>query len=125
MSDLLATGAAWLADQLLQHAAQEVTYVRGAESITLQATVGRREVLVETSVGIVERHEQWEFLVRTSDLVFAGVTVEPARGDRIKHVRAGVTHVYEVMPLAGEDAYRPSDPFGNLWRVHAKYVGVE
>lgn len=125
MPDLLATGAAWLADKLLQHAAQEVTYVRGAESITLPATVGRREVLVETSVGIVERHEQWEFLLRTSDLVYGGVTVEPARGDRIKHVRAGVTHVYEVMPLAGEDAYRPSDPFGNLWRVHAKYIGTE
>lgn len=125
MPDLLATGAAWLADKLLAHAAQEVTYQRGAEAIKLQSTVGRREVLVETSVGLVERHEQWEFLVRTSDLVIAGVTVEPARGDRIKLVRAGLTHVYEVMPLAGEDAFRPSDPFGNLWRIHAKYVGSE
>jgi hypothetical protein len=125
MPDLLATGAAWLADKLLAHAAQEVTYQRGAAAITLQATVGRREVLVETSIGIVERHEQWEFVLRTSDLVFGGMTAEPARGDRIKHLRAGVTHVYEVMPLVGEDTFRPSDPFGHLWRVHAKYLGTE
>jgi hypothetical protein len=125
MPDLFQSGAAWLADQLLQHAAQDVTYVRGAESVALRATVGRREVLVETSVGIVERHEQWDFLIRTSDLILGGAPVEPQRGDRIKHVRAGVTQVYEVMPLAGEDAFRASDPFGNLWRIHAKHVGVE
>jgi hypothetical protein len=125
MPDLLATGAAWLAEKLLAHAAQEATYERGSEAIVLRATVGRREVITETSVGLFERHEQWEFVLRASDLVLGGVTVEPARGDRIKHVRSGVTQVYEVMPLAGEDAFRPSDPFGNLWRVHAKYVGSE
>lgn len=125
MPDLFQSGAEWLADQLWQHAAQEVTYVRGTEAITLRATVGRREVLVETAVGLVERHEQWDFILRASDLVLSGVPLEPQRGDRIKHIRAGTTHVYEVMPLAGEDVYRASDPFGNLWRVHAKHVGVE
>lgn len=125
MPDLFQSGAAWLADKLLQHAAQDVLYVRGAESLPLKATVGRREVLVETSVGLVERHEQWDFLIRTADLRFGGVVTEPQRGDRIKHSRGGVTQVFEVMPLAGEDAFRASDPFGNLWRVHAKQVGVE
>ena len=125
MPDLLANGAAWLAEKLLAHAAQDVLYVRGSEAIPLRATVGRREVLVETSVGMAERHEQWEFVLRPKDLVFGGVMVEPRRGDRIKHVRGGVTHVYEVMPLVGEDVFRPSDPFGELLRVHAKFVGTE
>ncbi len=125
MTDLLETGAVWLADQLKEHASKLVTYQRGAESVEVQATIGRKEVLVETSAGALERHEQWDFLVAAADLVLAGNTTLPARGDRIKLPRVNHIDVFEVMPLAGEDHWRWSDAFEQMLRIHTKFVGAE
>ncbi|MCH7631439.1 MAG: hypothetical protein IIC07_06090 [Proteobacteria bacterium] len=39
MVDMLKTGSDWLADQLKTHAGQSVTYIRGANSVVLTATI--------------------------------------------------------------------------------------
>jgi hypothetical protein len=125
MANLFETGAAFLADQLKEHGSQTVTYTRGADSVEVQAVVGRKDVLVETSAGALERHEQWDFLVAGTDLVLADNVTLPERGDRIKLPRANHTDLFEVMPLAGEDHWRWSDGFERLLRIHTKFVGTE
>jgi hypothetical protein len=125
MADLFATGAAWLADQLKEHGSQLVTYVRMPHGIEVSAIVGRKDVLVETSAGALERHEQWDFLIAGVDLVLAGNPTLPERGDQIKLPRASHVDVFEVMPLAGEDHWRWSDGYERLMRIHTKFVGTE
>lgn len=125
MADLFATGAAWLADQLKEHGSQLVTYVRTPHVIEVSAIVGRKDVLVETSAGALERHEQWDFLISAEDLVIAGNPTLPERGDQVKLPRASHVDVFEVMPLAGEDHWRWSDGYERLMRIHTKFVGTE
>ena len=108
MADLFATGAAWLAEQLVEHGSQLVTYVRMAHEIEVSAIVGRKDVLVETSAGALESHEQWDFLIAAEELVIAGNPTLPERGDQIKLPRASHVDVFEVMPLAGEDHWLTS-----------------
>jgi hypothetical protein len=41
MADLLERGSRWLEDQRTKHCTRDVTYVRGAASVLVRATVGR------------------------------------------------------------------------------------
>ena len=41
MPDVLQQGSDWLADQLKQHASRTVIYSRGADQVSVQATIGR------------------------------------------------------------------------------------
>ena len=58
MGNMLETGSQWLANQLKSHAANQVTYVRGLEQVSVQATIGKTEfekdlLLAEESLGLV------------------------------------------------------------------------
>lgn len=119
MADLLATGAAWLGDQLKAHASRTVTYTRGADSVELLASGGevRRETVDAAGMVAVAETRDWTF--NAADLVLDGETVIPARGDRITDGE----HEYEVVTgLAGEDHWRYSDAARVRIRVHTKRV---
>ncbi len=118
--DLLKTGSDWLADQLKTHAATTVTYWRGTESVELAATIGRSEWEVETADGVVEKIESRDFLCHAADLALAGAPVTPEPGDLIRETDGAVTRVYEVLAPAGAPAWRYSDPYRKLIRVHTK-----
>ena len=128
MNDLLQTGSDWLEAQRHAHAAHEVTYARGGDSVALDATVGATSFEVETDHGI-ETWEARDFLVRAADLVLVGTglkPVPPERGDRItENVGTGlkpVLLVFEVMAPAGQPPWRWSDPNRKTIRVHTKCV---
>ena len=53
-----------------------------------------------------------------ADLVLAGVTVTPERGDQI----TDGGDVYEVLAPVKEDVYRWADPCGVTFRIHTKQV---
>ena len=126
MPDLLRTGSDWLADQLKTHASRSVAYRRGTEEVTLQATIGRTLLKLDDGYGGVRM--EWtdrDFLIHAADLVLAGNPTLPERGDRIRETQGGKVFVYEVMAPGKEPAWRWSDVFRKVLRVHAKQVGVE
>ena len=126
MADLLQAGQQWLADQLKAFASRSVVYRRGAESVVVQATVGRTLLKLADGYG-GERHE-WtdrDYLIPSADLVINQTPITPERGDRIEETVGNTKYVYEVMAYGGEPPWRYSDPFGNLLRIHVKLVAAE
>lgn len=122
MTDLLQTGAAFLANQLARHAAQQVVYQRGTDSVTLPATLGRTEYEQADESGFVTRFESRDYLVRAGGLVLAGTPILPEPGDRILETVGGQTFVYEVAALPSGAHFKFSDPYRQLLRIHTKQV---
>jgi hypothetical protein len=110
----------WLTGMVQAAAGETVTYTRGAESITLTATVGQ-VAFVSTELGgariqIGDR----DYLIKVSDLTFGA----PKIGDRITHTVGGNVLVFEIKdPETGEKAWRYSDPDRTEWRIHVNKVG--
>lgn len=133
MGDLLATGASWLAGQLKAHAATPaVVYSRpGVGSVTLTASRGstRTEVADEDGTVLVAAVLDW--LIDADDLVIAGALAEPRPGDTLTVVEAVSggggqrTTVYEVVQIAGSEAWRRRDPGGRMLRIHTQIVSEE
>lgn len=125
MGDLLRTGLSWLADELEDQVSQEVTYRRGADAVTLNATFGSQLLNVTDRLGNtkVERTDR-DFLIRAADLVLSGVTVTPQRGDQVEVTIGSVTERFDVMAPGTEPPWRYSDPFKLMLRIHTRYIGT-
>ena len=125
MSDLIANGAAWLADQRKAHLSKEIAYVTGATTVTVLASIGKTEfeVVGEGSVGggVMERFESRDFLVATADLLNA-----PVRGDQIRETLGSTVFVFEVMaPVQSAPPWRWADVQRTAYRIHTRLVGTE
>ncbi|KAA0219804.1 MAG: hypothetical protein KJ057_09795 [Phycisphaerae bacterium] len=125
MADLLNTGLKWLEEQRHGHLTREITYERGADSITMLATIGRSDFEQIDEFGVVHRAQARDFLIRTQDLVIGGTEVLPQAGDRIRETDGGVTYVHDVMSPAGQPPWRYSDAFRRTLRIHTKLVSTE
>jgi hypothetical protein len=126
MADLVQTGSDWLADQLKEHVSRQVVYRRGAQEVAVQATIGRTLLKLDDGYGGVRM--EWtdrDFLIHAADLVLGANTVLPERGDKVRESVGATTFVYEVMAPGKEPAWRWSDGFRKLLRIHTKQVGVE
>ena len=122
---MLEQGASWLAGMLKQHASRSVTYVRGAESVELSATLGQTTYEVADEFGTTVEAKAMDFLVSAVDLVLAGAVALPEPGDQVRVTVGDEVHVFEVMDLGGAGHWRPSDPYGHTLRIHTKLVGTE
>ena len=125
MVDLLRQGLAWLERQRHRHRTVRVTYVRGASTVRLAATVGRTIFETQDGRGVIEKTESRDFLVRASDLVLDGLRAFPKRGDRIREIGGDRFYIYEVMAPGREPEWRWSDPYRQTIRIHTKQVDVE
>jgi len=125
VADLLETGSNWLQEQRKTHATREITYRRGVDSVSVQATVGRTVFEQDDGSGVIVRTEVRDYLIDTVDLVLAGQATLPERGDRIEETEGGKKFTYEVMPLGTEPHWRYSDPYRKTLRVHTKHIATE
>ena len=125
MADLLETGSNWLQDQRKKHITRTVTYRRGVDSVSVQATVGRTVFEQDDGSGVIVRTEVRDYLIDTADLVLAGQPALPERGDRIEEIEGGKKFTYEVMTLGTEPHWRYSDPYRRTLRVHTKHIDTE
>lgn len=96
MADLLASGAAWLAGVLAQHAATTATYRRGVLSAAVEATIGAP---VEAPYG----GNTAPAVVRTAylpaaSLVLGGMRATPASGDSLEWYEGSVLNVITLGP---------------------------
>lgn len=122
---LLQRGLIWLAQQLIGKESRTVLYRRGNQTRTLSAVVGKSEVQVEDHAGYLTRSFVRDFLIRPEDLILGGQTVLPEVGDRIEETVDGQTYIHEVLPLAGAEAWRWSDPHRRLLRVHTRQLEIQ
>lgn len=120
MADMMATGIDWLAGQLKANASKTVTYRRRQLSVSLSATIGRTTFETADDFGVVQQTESRDFIVEAADLILDGEQTLPMRGDLIEETVAGETHVYETLPLPGEQLWRYSDPHRVMLRIHTK-----
>lgn len=96
----------------------EILYRRGDNSVTITATFGRSQMLVETAEAVRTLHTDRDFLFPAADLVLGGQAAKPQKGDLIE---AGA-ETYEVLPLDGEQCFRRPDPAGTMIRVFTKRI---
>jgi len=125
LADLLSSGGAWLAGVLRTHASQSITYRRGTDSVSIDATKGKTQWEAVSVHGIlVEETESCDWLFAPSELILGSQAVEPIRGDRIvETLSTGVVNTYEVMGFGpNERHFRYSDGRRTLLRVHTKLV---
>lgn len=123
MTNMLKTGADWLASQLQTSAAVEITYTRGATSIILDATPGATDWTAMMEYAVMNAWVSRDFIFPISELA----TLEsdkPQQGDRITEVCSdGVTRSYDVLSPSGSQPYRMMGSSRVLIRVHTRLVG--
>lgn len=124
MNDLIQEGTNWLVGQLQNHVSQSVVYSRGSDSVTLNATIGKtdRETFDDHGFGV--KSQVRDFLLKAEELILNNQKVIPRRGDRITQTLGTQSHVYEVVETGGDKHYRPSDPYGVMYRIHTQLMDI-
>lgn len=114
MSDMLASGAAWLAGQLSASAGRTVRYYRGVDYGTVVASIGTSSFESQGTSGVVESWESRDFIIKAGTLPFG----EPLRHDRIVETLNGIDITYEVTSPRGVPVFHYADAFRQSVRVH-------
>jgi hypothetical protein len=114
MADILASGAAWLADQLAASAARSVVYYRGNSGAAVYATVGVSRFEAQNSSGITETWESRDYIVKADALPFG----EPQRHDLIVETLNGSDIRYEVSSPRGVAVFHYGDAYRKTIRIH-------
>lgn len=114
MSDLLASGAAWLAGQLSAGASSSVRYYRGVDYGTVSASIGSSRFESQGTSGVLEMWESRDFIVKAGTLPFG----EPQRHDKIVQTINGVDVTFEVTSPRGVPVFHWGDAFRQTVRVH-------
>jgi len=117
--NLLERGSRWLEDQRNKHCTRDVTYVRGAASAVVRATVGRTEFKTDDGETVRTEYTDRDFLILTADLVLSGNPALPERGDKIHETQDATVHVFEVKD------WRYSDPYRQTLRIETNLIGTE
>jgi hypothetical protein len=124
VADLINGALEWLDGMRHKHATRPVTYIRGLDSITIQATVGRSVFQVLSGEGATETVERRDYIVRAADLRVGGAVTLPEVGDRVRETVGTQIQEYEVVETGQEPHYRKVDPDGTALRVHTALVKV-
>lgn len=91
-------------------------------SVTLNVVIAATTRAVEDEYGLHKVGGTRDYLLRAIDLILDGSQVEPKAGDVILETIAGKIRTYQVMSLAGGEAWRYSDRYYNVLRVHTKQI---
>ena len=114
MSDMLASGASWLAGQLAAGASRSVRYSRGADYGTVNATIGTSRFESQGTSGVIEQWESRDFIIKAGTLPFG----EPVRHDKVIDTVNGIDITYEVTSPRGVPVFHWGDAFRQTVRVH-------
>lgn len=114
MSDMLASGAAWLAGQLSASASRSVRYYRGVDYGTVSATISTSRFESQGASGVIETWESRDFLIKAGSLPFG----EPMRHDKVVETLGGIDITYEVTSPRGVPVFHWGDAFRQTVRVH-------
>jgi hypothetical protein len=123
MANMLKTGLAHLTSMLATHASETVVYSRGGDSVSVSATVGQKLLrLTDMEGGSRLEYTDLDFIIPTAQLVLSGSPILPERGDLIERTIDDEVSRYEVSPYGSDPAWRYSDPYQSVVRIHTKSV---
>jgi hypothetical protein len=119
VADLLEQGSRWLEDQRTKHCTRELTYVRGAASTVVKATVGRTEYETDDGTAVRIAFTERDFLILAADLNLGSGPTLPVRGDTIREPQDGTVYEFEVLDWRWSDLYRQT------FRIETKLIDTE
>lgn len=124
---LLERAARWAKDRLDAATAVEVSYVVPPSALDgLKAIPGNADFATVDVESAVASSKRFDWIVASDELWIDSAKVEPAKGHEIWHtLEDGRTLKYEVLPLANDRCYTPSDQLGVLYRIHTKLKEIE
>jgi hypothetical protein len=122
----LRSALARLTARLADQAAQDVTYTRGAESIAVKATLGRKLLKLWDDVGNVHMEmTDMDFLIPSAGFILEGGQSLPKRGDLVTLPINGQNQIFEVLPYGADPPWTWADPNGQtMMRIHTKLTSV-
>lgn len=118
MANMLTGAVAQNAVALANNAGSTVTYRRGGYSVSIAATKCPVRSDADMQFGIL-RINECDWIIRASLLVLNSITEEPKELDTITE---SIGDKWQVLAIAGEQAFRPSDPYSTSWRIHTKRI---
>jgi hypothetical protein len=119
MADVFTTGLSVLASALSNSAGKAVTLRRGGKETTgVAATKGDPITEVDTQFGVL-RIVGLQWIIKASLYAFNADAVEPQKNDIIEEADGSQ---WQVLAPMGEKEARPSDKYGNSWRIHTKRI---
>lgn len=118
MGAFIDDAAAWLANQMVSHAGNEVVYKSGPLSVTLTAVATMQEYEILSEEGFPQKVVSRDYLIRRADIVLGGSVAEPAPGDQITETLG----VFEVLPMGDRPCCEVHDRHGVMWVVHTKQI---
>lgn len=117
----------FLMPALKAYASNPVVYVRGSQSVEVQATYGQKLLRTHEQFGAVKI--EWtdlDFIIAADDLHFDdGVLIAPRRGDYVLLTVRNALQKYEVLPFGNDPPWRWSDPHSLMYRIHTKLIDVQ
>lgn len=98
------------------------TYCRGAaKTVDLTVVPGGRQTTIQNQEGDIVQSRDRDILIEAQDLVINNFRILPERFDVILlKDESGI--VYETLRVDNAPSYTNSDPYGIVFRVHAKQV---
>lgn len=119
-TDILNWSSNWHAQKRKAQASRTVTYRRGADTITISASIGKTEHQSKDRFNFIEIWQSRDYLILADDLKISGARITPTKGDVIEDTDdAGDPIKYKVVP-DGEDVFRYSDKYGQRLRIFTK-----
>lgn len=118
MTDMLRSGAAWLASQLKSSAGTLCAYKRGNNTAQFTASISRSTFESQGQSGVIETWESRDYLAKTDELPYG----EPQRGDLVIEELDGVATFYEVTAPRGVPVFHYADAFQTIIRIHTKQI---
>ena len=123
MTDLLKTALA-LVPSLLP--TRRVTYQRGDSSLLLDVTKGSSQVYYQDENGIRQRALSIDYIiVHPEKLILDGSVTLPEEGDKIIDDGEGTSKTFQVLQGDMAEAWRYTDRYETMIRVHTKQVDEE
>ncbi len=112
---LIEDGLAMLNEVLEAEASETFTYVRGNDTFSFVAVLGRPLPVTVTPVGVPTPDplkSERVFIVQASELAINDTPITPETTDKIRETISGVTYEYKVeKPLAGGQAWSYVDGY--------------
>jgi hypothetical protein len=124
MTDRLATAANRLATILTARASTLVALKRGAFTTNnVPAIRGQTEYTIDNLDGTGIKAQTVDWLIPVASYRINALATLPNVGDRILETDAGGTnYLWEILPEAGMQAWRHSDPWRAVYRCHVKLI---
>lgn len=122
MGDLFADGESLIADMSAEHLSEPIVYARGSASFTTNATIGSRTFERDNADGSVVTFQTRDFIFKAGDFDLDEDDPNdeiPKEGDTITDANGSV---YRVLPEAGSDFWKYTDPARTSIRVSTKRV---